>query len=244
MARYDVTDSQDDENDDDFAEYDRAVAHLEEIAASLRELGYTLDPVASPDNLAAYRATLETPDGPNVRYLMVTLADEEAPEPTPDLDGLIADGDTVDLPDGRKLRLRTYPEEGSDPFRDLDCYGAIAPVQTHPDTGNSRRPDGFTGNAEKIDTRDGRYWWEPPADAPKRGTEDFAQLRQQVRDLFDYGLQIVTLEELRGRDAYGRPIVRRAASLGGVEPFPDPDYFREILQDLYRDLTDTPPEDD
>ena len=74
-----------------------------------------------------------------------------------------------------------------------------------------------------------------PKDVP-RG-ENLDKLRAALRDLLEYGYCVVFLDECRGADAYGRPIVDRYACLGGVEPFPDAEYVREIVRDLYLELS-------
>lgn len=154
----------------------------------------------------------------------------------PDLSGLTDDGDTVDLGDGHTLRLRI---EG-DPYTyldDYDWYGRVDLGQRNPDTGYNERPRDFDGNAEKIDVIYGPIWWQPPADVA-RGSKTFTAIRQTVRDIVSFGYSVYILEHLYDTDAYGCPIVRAYATIGGVEPFPDTAYVRSLVSDLYVELDD------
>ncbi len=106
------------------------------------------------------------------------------------------------------------------------------------------RPDGFTGNAEKIEVDRGYWvWWEPfndGGDYPinKRGTSEFDQYRAQVTDLLRTGFYVVTLERLEGIDAYGQPIVAAFASLGGIDSLGfASDFLAEICGELFDELT-------
>jgi hypothetical protein len=149
------------------------------------------------------------------------------------------DGATFALADGRSLRLRIGPDDVN-PFDETDIYGAIGWSVPNVVTGRDQRPDGFTGNAEKLYDRGGPVWWEPPADGPARTDRvEFAKFRRLVRDLLECGWSIVTLELLQGADAYGRPIVRAAASLAGLEPSCDSDYLADVLGDLLDEVTAT-----
>lgn len=146
---------------------------------------------------------------------------------------LTSDRDCYALPDGRYLRLRIQPDDDYNPFDEVDCYGRVSHVDNHRDrtTGWTLRPDGFDGNAEKVWAMHDNYWWQPPADGPRRGTDEFRKLRQLVCDLIAFGGQVVTVELLRGTDAYGRSIVRDVASLGGIDSLAD-GYLAEVVSDL------------
>jgi hypothetical protein len=140
--------------------------------------------------------------------------------------------ETVELGDGSKLRLSFVPDS-SNPFDEVDCYGRVEATARH----NERRPDGFNGNAEILNG--GGYeaiWWQPPADAPRRCTPEFASLRTLVLELIEYGYQGVVVEHLQGEDAYHRPIVVDVASLWGVEPSPTSDYLYSIVTDLIAEV--------
>lgn len=155
---------------------------------------------------------------------------------------LTQDGDTVELDDGRTLRLRLTADDMT-AADDGDWYGAIAPVRwAHRYDADyhqqPERPNGFTGNAEKLHYGRGEVvWWEPPSDV-KRGTDGFTTLRATLRDVLEYGYVVVSLELCRGTDAYGRPVVVDVASIGGVEAMARDDYMREIVSELAAELTD------
>lgn len=150
----------------------------------------------------------------------------------------IEEGDRVELPDGRTLRLRVTPDD-IDPFTEYDCYGMASRCDDYSSERFYRnRPDGFTGNAEKLwlQQNGGCIWWEPPKDGPKRGTESFGAFRSFINDLASFGMSVYTLELCDGTDAYGHAIVVKVASVGGIEPFPADDYKREIVGDLASEL--------
>lgn len=145
------------------------------------------------------------------------------------------DGDTIDLGDGRALRLKIRPDEGYDPFNETDIYGRIGWGDRNNDYGRERRPKGFTGNAEKISIgRGDMAWWEPPTDV-KRSDPSFAKLRSLVVDLAEYGCSYVALELLEGEDAYSRPIVVNVASLGGIDSLAD-GYLLQVIGELAWEL--------
>lgn len=155
------------------------------------------------------------------------------------IDALTDDGDTFELPDGATLVLRIQPDECST-IEDIggDWYGAIEWEDTRRTNsyGHVMRPDGFDGNAEKLSTRDGSIWWQPPTDV-KRGTDTFDAMRRNLIDLIEYGYSSVGVEYHKGTDAYGRPIVRGCSWLGGFEPFEDVADALE-LSDLVLDAID------
>lgn len=154
-----------------------------------------------------------------------------------DLGNLRDDGDTVDLPDGRKLRLRIEPDPHAT-INDFDCYGKCSTVHDYIRDGKQPRPDGFDGNAEKIQVDRGLWvWWQPSSDGPKRGTPEFDKDRRQIRDLLELGFCVVGVELLDvSADHYGRGVVRDAAYLGAVEPYPDKDYLLSVVTDLVTEL--------
>jgi hypothetical protein len=155
---------------------------------------------------------------------------------TLDLSALADDGDTLELDDGRMLRLRVRHDEFFS-INDFDCYGETEPYSHRYDYDEqyAPRPAHFTGNAEKIECDRGYWiWWEPPADAPKRGTDEFARFRSHVIDLIRDGFYVVTLELCEGTDAYGRPIVVDMASIGGCAFEHGPDGYKPA--DVVRDL--------
>ena len=155
----------------------------------------------------------------------------------PDItDALTEDGDTLDLGDGRMLRLIIGPDMETEISDFGDAYGECQPGR--PDRwglGWERRPAHFTGNAEKLHYGPGYYsiWWEPPSDVP-RGSDVFTKLRQQVIDLLTWGFTDVVLELCQGEDHYGRPIVIDSASLGAIDSLDG--YLSTVLRDLAFDL--------
>ncbi len=153
-----------------------------------------------------------------------------------DLSELRDDGDTIELESGATLRLRVHPDDMT-AMDDGDWYGAVALVEW--DRYNERikpRPNGITGNAEKLYFGRGEVvWWEPPGDV-KRGTPGFTSLRSALLDVLEYGYVVVTLELCEGVNAYRQPIVRNVASVGGVEAMARPDYMTEIVSELAAEL--------
>jgi hypothetical protein len=96
--------------------------------------------------------------------------------------------------------------------------------------------------AEIMPTHSDQYWWQPPSfdkwsitqwysDSEYRNT-----LRNQVREILDFGFRILILEVCSGEDAYGNPIVQDYATIGGVEPLisdeTTEDYVYEMLYEL------------
>jgi hypothetical protein len=158
-----------------------------------------------------------------------------------DLDKLADDGDTIDLEDGRKLRLRIMPDEDASVF-DVPFYGEFAWVKRDSWTGRDQeRPDNFDGNAEKMSTySDGNYWWQPPrgdyAMTAKRGSKEFADFRQIVKDLVEYGFCGVVLELLDGEDTYGRNIAVEHEALWGIDSLNHGCYLAEIVRELAGEL--------
>lgn len=159
-----------------------------------------------------------------------------APTLTPDdiAADLTDDGDTFDLCDGRTLLLRIESDDAS-PLDDADWFGAVSPIDTWRDS-RAPRPAGFDGRARKLRPRDGVYWWQPPADVPD---ETIPAMERSLLDLLDYGYSSVgvilkeTVEDSRGN---AHSVTVDAAWIGGVEPFPDPDYLATLVADLVAEL--------
>lgn len=159
-------------------------------------------------------------------------------ENKPDLAKLDRDGAVLDIGDGRALRLKVRPDD-TNPFDgDQEFYGRIASVDSVPvnDYGHRERPEDFTGNAEKLWIgRSDQVWWEPPAEGPKRGTPEFEEWRAHVRQLGELGYVGVVLELLEGADGYGKPIVRKVASLWGIDSLED-GYLSEVVSELWAEM--------
>src|SRR5665213_793852 len=149
------------------------------------------------------------------------------------------DGDTLELGHGQTLRLRVEVDEDYS-INDYDSDGKTAWGTRDGDTGYERRPEGFTGAAEKLGIYDHgvSLWWQPydlKNMSIRPGTPEWKQERARIRDLAEYGFKIVTLEVLEGEDAYGRPIVVKAASCGGVDAL-----YPELLLELFSELEASP----
>ena len=155
-----------------------------------------------------------------------------------DISGLIEDGDMIELEGGSFLRLKVSPDEYTS-INDFDCYGEIEQYShTYWVKSEISRPKHFTGNAEKLHLRSDWIWWEPPADGPQRSDPEFRGLRNTVKDLFEFGFRVVTLELCRGIDAYGRHIVRDVTSMGGCVFESEPNGYsaNEAAKDLLWEL--------
>lgn len=142
------------------------------------------------------------------------------------------DGESFKLDDGRTIRFKVELDD-TNPFDDYDCYGKIAWVGRGY---RENRPDGFDGNAEKLQAnRSDQVWWQPPADV-KRTDPGFAKFRRQVTDLLEFGMCGYVLELCDGKDAYGRDIVVDVQSLWGIEPFAEDSYRVEIIGELLSEM--------
>ncbi len=91
------------------------------------------------------------------------------------------------------------------------------------------------GRAEKLPVSRGYWcWWQAPDDVV-RGSDNFDAFRNAVREILEMGFYIVTLEALRGVDAYGRAIVVAVASLGGVDDVRG-EYLQSVLGEHWHDV--------
>jgi hypothetical protein len=154
-----------------------------------------------------------------------------------DLGKLTESGDTVDLGDGRLLRIKVQSDPDADPFGEYDTYGKVAPARPI-----DQRPADFDGNAEKLWNGQDQVWWQPPVGASHRGTAEFDQLRSLVRELLEYGMHGVTLELCEGTDFYGQPIVTNAASLWGIDSLDHEGYLAVVVAQLAEELLASPKE--
>ena len=149
-----------------------------------------------------------------------------------DLSPLQDDGDTLDLGDGRMLRLRIEVDQSAS-INDYDCYGRVSTERERETLwGYKSRPSDVTGNAEKLWYGNLGFlgWWEPPADV-KRTDPHFRELREEVKELLAYGFSGVILELCEGRDYYGKPVVINSASLWGIDSL-DNGYIHEVVREL------------
>lgn len=142
---------------------------------------------------------------------------------------------TVDLPDGRILRVRIESDPDAS-VNDYDCYGRIAWVEHSRDTIYALpRPEGFDGRALKLSAYGGdAFWWQPPYEMGMPA-DDLKRSRDQIIELVSFGFHGVVLELLDGLDAYDRPIVQEVASLWGIDDTA-PEYVREVVADLVLEL--------
>lgn len=152
------------------------------------------------------------------------------------LDFLTEDGSTFELYDGRTLRLKVEPDDGSpaDHWSD-DCYGRVEWMPARNGIGPSSRPGGFNGAAHKLHVgrSNDEAWWQPPTDVePARA----ADLKREVTRLLEDGFVRVGLELLDGADAYGQPIVVDAAWLGGID-FIGGGYLRDVVDEQLHELS-------
>ena len=150
-----------------------------------------------------------------------------------ELDKLRTDGDTIDLNDGRVLRLRIECDPYSTVEDAPDCYGLVGRSTTDRDTGHQRRPSNMNGSAEIL-RRDCRahLWWQPPPDIEQ---DSRSELRNLVADLCEYGFKGVILELCEGEDHYGAPIVRDSASLWGIDSLEN-GYLLTVVGELWGEL--------
>ena len=153
-----------------------------------------------------------------------------------DLSSLQDDGDTLTLDDGRVLRLKIVVDQDAS-INDFDGYGKVydGPPLRRNDMGYYDRPEGFTGNAEKLwFGNDGPWWWEPPADV-RRSDPGFRKFRDDVCELLAFGFKGVILELCEGTDFYGRYVVQNVASLWGIDSL-DNGYLTEVVSELADEL--------
>lgn len=148
-------------------------------------------------------------------------------------------GDMIDVGDGRQIRLKIEPDTDTT-INHFDCYGKTSKIFDYYRERYSHRPDDMNGNAEKLQIGSGDWiWWQPPdpkeTGAPKRGTAEFAKMRQQVSDLLEFGFCGVILEVLDGRDAYHLPIVTDTASLWAIDSL-EHGYLTVLISDLIGEL--------
>lgn len=172
------------------------------------------------------------------------------PSPLPPVDDLAAAlmaGDPtygvpsrVDLPDGRWLTMAVEPDD-IDPLDDMGegtWTGPVVAVERsswsiHPEP----RPGGFDGRARKLHVHDrGDYWWQVPDDIPAESVVEFGR---SICDLLAYGYSyvVVKLHE-RVTDSTGgtHAVEVDWAALGGIEPFPDDAYLRDVAGDLIAEV--------
>lgn len=143
---------------------------------------------------------------------------------------LTQSGDTHELDDGRVIRLLIEPDQDHSIDDDGDWYGQLS----YAHFGNEPRPDGFNGNAEKINVNGDTYWWQPPEDV-KRHDGGVDRLRYCLTDVMTCGWVGVIVELLEKCD-HGCHHVIDQQSLWGIEWNVDPAYLQEVIEDLVGEL--------
>lgn len=142
------------------------------------------------------------------------------------VEALDDDGASVEC-DGRVWTVRTEPDEWTN-IMDGDAgdwYGELSWDGPRNAYGWHTRPDGMDGRARKImHDRDAAIWWEPPADVTD--ADMLRTMARQLRDILEYGYNVVVVETDDGR----------FAALGGVEPFADGPYLAGIVGELVDEI--------
>ena len=146
----------------------------------------------------------------------------------------LIDGESVEVGD-YLIRCRVGVDQDSSVDDSPDCYGTIADSRRDRNTGRERRPEGFTGNAEKLWCGNyGPWWWEPPK-AVKRSDPGFKEFRDTVRELLAFGFVGVVVELCLDCDHYGHPIVIDSESLWAIDSRDDT-YIRETSSELIEEM--------
>ena len=151
----------------------------------------------------------------------------------------LLDDETVNIGDRFALELK-FEYDDLTTINDFDCYGRVSfntRKNWYSNTGS--RPEDFDGMAEIIDWRDGRAWWQPPTDCRDQWYSDpkfRSSLRQQVRDILDYGFQTVFLNLIETCDHCGTRRTIDFAVLSGIEPLLDSNLMSVYVHDLAADL--------
>ncbi len=164
------------------------------------------------------------------------------------LDALSDDGDVFKFDDGRELRLRIEQDQDSS-IRDADCWGEVSEyAYDYWRDGKTPRPDGFDGNAEKIEVDRGLWvWWQPPrgemawidpetGKVARRDSEAFLKARSDVVDLLRYGFVGIIVELWHSCPECSTRHEDNSASLWGIESMVDAAYKREVISDLLDEL--------
>ena len=134
--------------------------------------------------------------------------------------------------DGTLFRVSTEPDQWGDLRDDEDWYGKVSLIDPRRDE-QGNRPEGFDGAARKVDYREGRFWWQPPADV-LADPDLLRAMRQSLVNLVDFGYKCVTVELLGPEpDYFGGFITRDCRSMGGLEPF---DEIGPAVQELMGDI--------
>lgn len=167
-----------------------------------------------------------------------------------DTSDLTDDGDTLELSDRFRLRLKIEADMDAS-INDYDSDGKVEWSRNNPNTGDPVRPEGFDGGAIIL-RRDHGYcrWWQPYGDTigyqvgdewhfakwAQLPREERSKMEARIRDLDEYGFKEVglQLDELV-TDSFGHQHWVEVGShwIGGVDEF-----YPEIVRELAEELPD------
>lgn len=151
----------------------------------------------------------------------------------------LANGRTVQMPNGYVLRAKQEPDMDNEISDFPDSYGLVAPVEYSKYTSEMvDRPESFNEHAEVLRTyRNDPMWWQPPDDIEHDSFVKNA-LRSTVTDILNYGFINWVVELCRGFDAYDKYIVRAFMVYGAVEPMLSEEDTVFVLSDITQQLLD------
>lgn len=152
-----------------------------------------------------------------------------------DLTTLTDDGDTLDVGERHRLRLRVEVDQDAS-INDYDSDGKVQWCER----GERQRPAGFDGAAEKLwaPQNCGAFWWRPwdAKDWAAMSADDKRRTRQRICDLMAFGFKQFGLQLLeRVHDSFGGEhwLLVDQAWIGGVDEF-----YPELVLDLAIELSD------
>lgn len=148
---------------------------------------------------------------------------------TQDLSTLRYDGDTIDLGNGRSLRLSIEPDQDTSVNDDSVCYGQVQWT-------NGDRPESFTGLARIIERdRGSNLWWQPWDGATEQQATEFLPT---LVELITYGFSVVGLhlrETISDSLGHDHTVTIDSTYLGGVDDISS-NYLPEILSGMIHEL--------
>lgn len=148
-----------------------------------------------------------------------------------DLSGLRYDGDTIDIGNGRSLRLSIEPDQDTS-VNDYDSCGTI-------EWTNGDRPSNFTGLARIIERdRGSNLWWQPWDGATEQEATEFLPT---LTELITYGFSVVGLhltETITDSLGHDHTVTVDSTYLGGVDDT-SPAYLPSILSEMIHELPTT-----
>ena len=176
----------------------------------------------------------DTPPLPSPLTPVEVLArDLVAGDPSPGAPASLA------LADGRTLVMVVVIDDAN-PMDDMDegtWTGRVEFGTRDRTTGYDVRPDGMDGRARKLQTRgDDPIWWQVPADVPD---DAIPAMARNIVDLLECGYIAVGVKLREAvTDSIGgaHTVTVREAWMGGIEPFPDPEYLAYVAADLIAEV--------